>query len=124
MRYECENCGHIGDEDDFPMVRDLEQRLDENGPYTDKECPECGALAYAVDPAAFEPVLRTSREEIADALKSKGEDALAQTVLDCSNSDFDVVVRKIGDRFTDLLGESYLDVLAAEAGSYFEVEVG
>jgi rRNA maturation protein Nop10 len=123
MHYECDNCGHTGDEGSFPAARDLEQRLDENGPATSKECPECGALAYLIDPAEFLPVLRTSREEIAEALRAQGKAKLAEQILATSNSDAAYIVRKIGDRFTDLLADSYSDVLVAETESYLGVSV-
>jgi hypothetical protein len=55
--YECDNCGcrypatnklkHV-----FPDIPDLLQRLDPGGTVPAGECPACGALVYAVKPAA------------------------------------------------------------------------
>ena len=57
MRYRCDNCGHTAAEGKFLPARDLNQRLDPGGKYTDKECPksDCGALAYPVEPKARKP---------------------------------------------------------------------
>lgn len=48
--YLCDNCGHI--ESAPPEARDLSQRLDENGEYTDRECSKCGSLTYESIPDA------------------------------------------------------------------------
>ena len=49
-RYECDDCGFTGNEDEFPEARKLSMRLTPGGAYTDRECPspDCGALAFPV----------------------------------------------------------------------------
>ena len=42
--YTCDNCGH--QEAAPPAARDLDERLDEGGVFTDRECSRCGALSY------------------------------------------------------------------------------
>jgi predicted RNA-binding Zn-ribbon protein involved in translation (DUF1610 family) len=44
--YVCDNCGYTAAADDLPEAKDLWQRLTPGGIYTDKECPECGALCF------------------------------------------------------------------------------
>ena len=46
MRFKCENCDFSGQESKFKPAERLGERLDPGGVYTDRECPECGALAY------------------------------------------------------------------------------
>jgi len=47
--YECDNCGHLDDVDRLPEAQDLSMRLSPGGMYTNKECPECGALCFPLD---------------------------------------------------------------------------
>ena len=47
-RYECDDCGFTGNEDEFPEARKLSMRLTPGGAYTDRECPDCEALAFPV----------------------------------------------------------------------------
>lgn len=54
--YSCNNCAHVAPRDEMNAARDLLCRLEVGDVFTDKECPECGALAHPVD----EP------EEVAD----------------------------------------------------------
>lgn len=44
--FKCANCGHEDDYDNLPAARQLSQRLEVGEPYTNVECPECGALCY------------------------------------------------------------------------------
>ena len=44
--YRCDNCGHIGGEGELPEARDLLQRLEPGGVFTDRECPHCGSLCF------------------------------------------------------------------------------
>lgn len=44
--YECDNCHHRGDRENFRPAEKVDARIDPGGTYTDKECPRCGALAY------------------------------------------------------------------------------
>jgi DNA-directed RNA polymerase subunit RPC12/RpoP len=46
--YQCDDCGALGLWDELPEAEDILDRLEPGGPYTDKECAECGALAYPV----------------------------------------------------------------------------
>ena len=47
-RYECDDCGFTGNEDEFPEARKLSMRLTPGGAYTDREGPECETLAFPV----------------------------------------------------------------------------
>ena len=47
-RYECDDCGFTSNEDEFPEARKLSMRLTPGGAYTDRECPDCEALAFPV----------------------------------------------------------------------------
>ena len=42
----CDNCEWQGPYGDAVPARDIAERIDLGGPYTDVECPDCGALAY------------------------------------------------------------------------------
>lgn len=42
----CDCCDYAAEADDLPDAEDLTQRLEYGCPYTNKECPECGALCY------------------------------------------------------------------------------
>lgn len=46
--YRCDNCERIAPREIFEEAKDLSQRIDPGGVYTDKECPDCGALAYPI----------------------------------------------------------------------------
>lgn len=47
--FKCGGCDWQGLEVETVYARELSQRLDYNGPYTDRECPKCGMLAYLVE---------------------------------------------------------------------------
>lgn len=47
MRLRCDNCKMTWDRDECPDAKNLDARLDPGTyNYSDKECPECGALCY------------------------------------------------------------------------------
>ena len=47
--YECANCSKAGDRDWFKEAKDLSMRMEPGkSTYTDRECPDCGALAYPI----------------------------------------------------------------------------
>lgn len=46
MRYRCDNCQMTWNREECPDVKDSSKRFDVGGPWTDKECPECGSLCY------------------------------------------------------------------------------
>lgn len=46
--YECDSCDRVEQRANLPDADDLWVRLDPGNPYTDKECPDCGALMYPV----------------------------------------------------------------------------
>jgi predicted RNA-binding Zn-ribbon protein involved in translation (DUF1610 family) len=45
-KFECQGCGKVLDYDDCPVARHISERLYIGDPYTDAECPDCGALCY------------------------------------------------------------------------------
>jgi len=47
--YVCDSCLHIDMHDEMTPAKHLSERLDENGIYTDVECPHCQALAYSMN---------------------------------------------------------------------------
>lgn len=47
--YACQNCERHGEHDDFVLARDLTERLEPGDTYTDRECPDCGALAHPIE---------------------------------------------------------------------------
>lgn len=49
MDLKCADCGRCGDEAEFKQAADIELRHELGDTYSDKECPDCGALAYKVD---------------------------------------------------------------------------
>ena len=44
----CDNCAWRGPYDNARPAHNIAERIDLGGPYTDVECPDCGALAYPV----------------------------------------------------------------------------
>ena len=46
MQYQCDNCEFTAPETAFPAAKNIEMRITPGEIYTDKECPECGALAH------------------------------------------------------------------------------
>ena len=48
--YECDNCSRTDVRDEFLDAQNLSERLTPGFIYTDKECPECFALAFPVKP--------------------------------------------------------------------------
>jgi len=47
-KYKCDNCSITRDTGDFADVSDADIRFSVGSPFTDKECPDCGALTYPV----------------------------------------------------------------------------
>jgi predicted RNA-binding Zn-ribbon protein involved in translation (DUF1610 family) len=47
--YRCDNCEFECRYGDLPPAKNLGERLDPNGPYTNVECPRCGALCYPIE---------------------------------------------------------------------------
>lgn len=50
--YECDNCSKRWTEAELRPAANLSERMDEDGDEPDGECPECGALCYAVEDEA------------------------------------------------------------------------
>lgn len=48
-RYKCQDCGHVDDESAFPKAQSLLSRIAVGEIFTDKECPQCCALAHPVN---------------------------------------------------------------------------
>jgi hypothetical protein len=48
---ECANCGKVMPEDELKEAQDLWQRLAPGDEFPAGECPECGCLAYGVEPS-------------------------------------------------------------------------
>lgn len=46
----CDDCGRTHDVDDLAEPKRLHERLDPGGTVPAGECPDCGALAYPLDP--------------------------------------------------------------------------
>ncbi len=44
--FECDNCNWRGPESSTAEASDLHERLEAGSIYTDRECPQCGSLAY------------------------------------------------------------------------------
>lgn len=59
MKYCCDNCSRTGDPDTFDEVQDVMERMTPGYPFTDKQCPDCCALAYPVDCDAPESTIKT-----------------------------------------------------------------
>ena len=81
-RYECDDCGFTGNEDEFPEARKLSMRLTPSGAYTDRECPECECLAFPV---------KTPEDEANARLLATAPDLLAALralVISIENVDF------------------------------------
>lgn len=57
----CPSCDHKDEYDNLPEARDIEQRHEIGVPYSDVECPECGALCY---PEESEPKATQARFEV------------------------------------------------------------
>lgn len=47
--YRCNSCGLEDNQYHLELAKDLSDRLDPGGPYTDRECPLCGALCYPIE---------------------------------------------------------------------------
>ena len=62
MKLQCDNCSHTADYDDFPEAEDFHTRNSIGFLFSDKECPECGALAFPVAEGA-----EAERERVRDA---------------------------------------------------------
>lgn len=76
VTYACANCDWRGDENEAKDARDLYVRMEAGDTYTDKECPECGALAFPVKEAAAEPITldREHLAALAEAARVQLED--------------------------------------------------
>lgn len=52
--YQCQNCDYADEYKNLPPAKDIRMRTDPGEPYTDVECPECGALCFPMDAPALE----------------------------------------------------------------------
>lgn len=46
--YQCDNCVRLWDFDELNNIQRYFERVDEDGPDPDGECPSCGCLAYEI----------------------------------------------------------------------------
>ncbi|GMU20576.1 MAG: hypothetical protein AMXMBFR13_06730 [Phycisphaerae bacterium] len=46
VQSQCDNCGHVWQQNELKEAKDLGQRVDPGGPIPSGECPGCGALCY------------------------------------------------------------------------------
>lgn len=44
--WKCDNCDYTACRGELPMAKDLSERIEPLGKFTDRECPFCGALCY------------------------------------------------------------------------------
>lgn len=51
-KFQCDNCGRTFTESKCKPARDLLERLDLGGEFTNLECPACGSLVYLLRPTA------------------------------------------------------------------------
>lgn len=82
--FRCQDCGHTAPESEFPEAMGLLRgRLQVGDIFTDRECPECGALAYPADRVAV------ARQEAGagEALYVVTEDDFADRGIDTSEWD-------------------------------------
>ena len=72
---QCQNCGYENTRDALPHAKDLSQRIEIGDPFTDVECPECGALCYPELPEQTKSVVLTEEEQrqIQNAISLKWE---------------------------------------------------
>lgn len=49
ITYECADCGRQAPASELPDAKDLSLRMEPGDTYTDKECPDCGALCFPVE---------------------------------------------------------------------------
>lgn len=66
---ECDNCGLQCASHKLRPVQSPDERIDENGPNPEGECPECGCLSYIVAGAEEdqqEIVAQAYRDEVAE----------------------------------------------------------
>ena len=72
-KLKCDNCGREGDEDAFKDAADILQRHSMGDTFSDKECPDCGALAF---PVPAEPKEGSLRQSIVAIIEDGGEGLL------------------------------------------------
>lgn len=53
--YLCDDCGQLAPGENMDDAKNLLSRLEVGGTYTNKECPECGALAFPLEQMWEEP---------------------------------------------------------------------
>lgn len=69
QNYQCQDCGHAAPEGEFPEAIGLLRCLQVGDVFTDKECPECGALAHPVKPAPPKALVAATKAGSTDALR-------------------------------------------------------
>lgn len=47
--WKCDNCGFVACRGELPLAKDLSERIEPLGKFTDRECPKCGALCYPTE---------------------------------------------------------------------------
>ena len=75
MKYLCDSCGHTDTGDNLLEAKKLFSRLAPGGMFTDKQCPECEALCFPVDPTgATRATLGESVKGLEHAIQFLGSD--------------------------------------------------
>lgn len=99
--YQCDNCDAIAreDGDDIREARDLHERLDPGGIYTDKECGHCGALVYPV----IKSVPATDRDLARMEFVGEASELVMSFIDRMAGYGIDVVTHD-GHRFTGFIG--------------------
>ncbi len=86
-KYQCDNCEQTKCESEFSDVTDVSMRFSPGDKYTDKECPECGSLAYPVETIVTVEELQDSANKLIDEIELLVSDHLKDDGLkfeDCS----------------------------------------
>ncbi len=89
---QCDMCGDKQPYATLPKAKDLHERLDLGGPYTDVECPECGALCYPVE----------EKQEHRDH-------RVVIRVTGVARGDLEVLPRRIAEALNDLVNPARCD---------------
>lgn len=99
--YQCSNtdCGYTAAWEDCPDVEDVGQRFLAGEPFTDKQCFECGALAFPVTALELPELVKLVREKVTTLSENQKMELKSLLTLEIAGTASGAFEERVSDYF-------------------------